>query len=172
MLVALYVGDHRDDTLLVRLGWKATRIAQRGIFRRVTHVEAILRRNPDGSVVIGSSTLRPENNGHDGVRVKHDVHLRAGSWRIFDVPSWDVAKAWAYFNEHDGWRYDKRGALGTVFPLVGHNPRKKFCNGAVGDPFIPSAHTLGPAQFAIIVSLLGYEITDEFFAARSGVASV
>jgi hypothetical protein len=168
VLVALYVGNHHGDKPLVRLGWALTRLVQRGDFRRVTHVEAILAQRPDGTVVIASSTLRPEAGVpgalHNGVRIKHGVTLKAGNWRIFDVPSWSEAKASQWFAMNAGKRYDVRGAIGTAIPFVGHDPERAFCNGALGaSAGVPSPHILGPAQFAVLVASLGIEITDQFF---------
>ena len=167
MRVALFIGDHRDDTLLVRLGWAATRLVQRGDFRRVTHVEAILEEWPDGCVTIGSATLRKENQGRNGVRVKPGVRLNPANWLMADVPQWSVERAREWFAQHVGELYDVRGAVGTAVPLVGHNPRRKFCNWAVGAPFLRAAHTFGPAQFAAICFTFGRDVTEEFFTERA-----
>ena len=128
MKVALYIGDHKADTWDVRLGWFLTRLVQKGTYSNVTHCEAILDENPDGSVTIASASIR------DGfkVRTKENVILTPGNWLIKDRTEWDVAKAEAWFIEHDGEPYDWLGAgtcwLFIVFNLPGH----WFCNAADG----------------------------------------
>lgn len=168
MLVALYIGNHSGDTLLVRLGWAATRLVQRGKYRRVTHTEMILERHPDGTVDIGSSTLRRENNGRNGVRIKERVTLKPGNWLIADVPMWDAVWSRVWFEANKGKPYDKRGAVGTAIPFVGHNPDAEFCNGADGASVgLEAAHTFGPAQFAAVCFTFGRDVTEEFFTERA-----
>lgn len=68
MKVAHYIGSHEKDTLTVRIGWWLTRFVQKGKYKQVTHSEAILAEHEDGSVTIGSSTLRKETpDGKAGV---------------------------------------------------------------------------------------------------------
>lgn len=55
MLVALFVGDHKADTLAVRLGWWLTRRAQKGAFKCVTHCEAILAGDASAATIASSS---------------------------------------------------------------------------------------------------------------------
>ena len=69
MITAHYIGDHRQDALSVRAGWWLTRLVQFGEFSHVTHSEAISCENLDGSVSIGSASVRDK-----GVRVK-TTHL-------------------------------------------------------------------------------------------------
>ena len=71
MMTAHYIGDHRQDDLLVRAGWWLTRLVQFGEFSHVTHSEAILCENLDGSVSIGSARLS-------------FVGLRLCDWRVHD----------------------------------------------------------------------------------------
>lgn len=65
MKIALYIGNHTKDNPSVRLGWWLTRLVQKGEFSDVTHVEAILAEHEDGSVTIGSASIRD-----GGVRTK------------------------------------------------------------------------------------------------------
>ena len=55
MLIAHFVGDHAKDTLLTRAGWWLTRLAQKGPYDNVTHMEAIHELHEDGSVTIASA---------------------------------------------------------------------------------------------------------------------
>lgn len=161
MKAAFYIGDHAKDDALTRIGWAATRIVQKGIYRRVTHVEAILEEHEDGSVTIGSASLRD-----GGVRTK-TVKLDPAHWIIIDVPAWDVERARLWFAEHAGERYDWRGAFVTWLPATWDRPKEWFCNEAVGasvgmvDPDIS-----GPSQFASTAASFGRDVTQEFFNSR------
>lgn len=144
MKVALYVGDHAGDDWLVRRTCRVIRWVQKGPYRMVTHVEAILEEYDDGSVKIASSSLRD-----GGVRSKQ-VKLTPGNWVIIDVPLWDVERARAWFALHDGQPYDWRGAAATQLPGYGRE-REWFCNEAVGASVgLRHPENFGPHQFASI----------------------
>lgn len=158
MLVALYIGNHRRDTLAVRAGWALTRLVQKGEFSRVTHCEAVLEQWPDGTVDLGSSSLRD-----GGVRIKSGVRLDPASWWLVDVTQWDDGAAWRWFRAHDGAPYDRRGAVATVLPGR-HQDGEFFCNEAVGAAVgLRAPNTFTPAQFAAICFTLGRNVTGRFF---------
>jgi hypothetical protein len=145
MKVVFFTGKHTKDTPSVRLGWWLTRLVQKGEFSNVTHVEAILAEHDDGSVTIGSSSLRD-----GGVRFKQ-CHLNPEHWIIVDVPQWDAAKAAQWFAEHDGEKYDWRGAFATCMPFSWGRKDEWFCNGAVAASVgFNSPEIFGPSQFAAI----------------------
>lgn len=160
MRVALYTGDHRGDGLRARLGRWAIRLAQKGRFRDVTHVEAILDELEDGRVTIASASLMD-----GGVRFK-TCRLQPGNWIVVDVFAWSTAEAILWFSAHDGQPYDVRGAIATVLP--GHRVSGEwFCNEAVGaSAGLLEPHTFTPSQFAAIALSIGRDITDAFFAER------
>jgi len=172
MLIAHYIGDHASDTLMVRLGWAATRLVQRGIYKDVTHCEAILGEQADGAVAIASATLREGGlrkdgtSAPDGVRIKHGVRLDPAHWLIADVPIWSAARAAQWFGLHEGEPYDLRGAWASALP--GHQDGYAwFCNEAVAASVgFHSPHSFGPAQWAAITFSIGRNITSEFFARR------
>ena len=109
MKVALYIGDHGADTLLVRMGCRLTRLVQKGAYGHVTHCEAIHAEHDDGTVTIASASLRD-----GGVRAKR-VRLDPAHWWIIDVPQWDVERSSDFLAETIGMKYDLRGAIATVF---------------------------------------------------------
>jgi hypothetical protein len=150
MKVALYVGDHKGDSLFVRLGWFLTRLTQRGAYRNVTHSEAILDDHPDGTTTIGSSSLR-----EGGVRMKRCT-LNRDNWMVVNVPTWSAEKAKQWFIEHEGVKYDSRGALATVLPALGGDPAKMFCHEAVGESVeFRGAALLTCSEFAEVVVHFG-----------------
>lgn len=151
MKVALYIGNHTKDEPSVRLGWWLTRLVQKGQYSNVTHVEAILAEHEDGSVTIGSSTLRKEaKNKKSGVRTKQ-TKLNPDHWIIIDVPHWDAVKAAQWFADHDGEDYDWRGAFASCMPFSWGRKNEWFCNGAVAASVDHnSPEIFGPAQFASI----------------------
>jgi hypothetical protein len=162
MKIALYIGNHKGDPWHVRAGWWITRFVQRGEFKDVTHVEAILREYDDGTVDIASSTLRKEYQGHDGVRVKR-CKLRKGNWQIFDVQQFDEGKAGQWFAWNIGRRYDQFGAVSCVF-LGGGDSDRWYCNEAVGASFgLKEPHRFSPSRFALFVASLGVDVTADFF---------
>ena len=145
MKISLYIADHKDDTLTVRLGWWLTRMGQKGEFAQVTHVETILTEHEDGSVTIGSASIRD-----GGVRTKR-CHLTPEHWIIVDVPKWSAAKARKWFADHNGEPYDTRGAFATAFPIQWAQKNHWFCNQAVGASVgMNSPEIFGPSQFAAI----------------------
>ena len=160
MLIAHFVGDHAKDTLLTRAGWWLTRLAQKGPYGNVTHMEAIHMLHADGSVVIASASLRD-----GGVRSKR-VTLDPHHWRIADVPMWDVERSKDLLSETVGQPYDWRGAAALFLP---GSPvaEQWFCSEWVLKPYIRASETFSPAQAAAIVFSLGRDVTIEFFAARN-----
>ena len=160
MRVALFIGDHSKDSLLTRLGWWITRLVQKGEYWRVTHVEAILKEHEDGSVDIGSASLRD-----GGVRIKKNVRLNPEHWIIMHVP-WNKITACQWFKEHQGAPYNTLGAFATAIPAQLSQGGQYFCNQAVGAPFMKDAHIFGPSQFAAILDTIGYDVTDSFFERR------
>ena len=160
MKVALFVGDHKGDDLLVRSGWWLTRLAQKGEYDRVTHVEAIHAEHTDGSVKIASASVRDK-----GVRGK-DVQLNPLHWRIADVRSWDVARSIELLVQTDGETYDWRGAFATCMPGSPASPHG-FCNAWVGYPFLKASATFGPHHFAAVCLSLGRDVTQDFFRSRA-----
>jgi hypothetical protein len=159
MLIAHYIGSHRGDTLLTRLGWALVRVVQRGPWRRVTHVEAIHEVHDDGTVTIASSSLR-----EGGVRSKR-VKLNPAHWLIVDVPQWDVRSSIEALEYSRGSHYDWRGAAATVLPFR-QSTKGYFCTEWVALPFLHASHLFGPAQLAAITMSLGEDITESFFAQR------
>lgn len=162
MRIALYIGDHKGDAPHVRLGWWVTRLVQKGKYKQVTHVEAILDEHEDGTVTIGSASLRD-----GGVRTKERVRLNPRHWLIADVPQWDVESAREWFIEHDGEPYDWRGAFATCMPFSWDILGQWFCNGATGaSGGLQDSEKFGPAQFAAICFSFGRDVTEEFFKTR------
>jgi hypothetical protein len=155
MIVLGYVGNHSNDTFLVRAGWAITRLVQRGEFEKVTHVEACFGFSETGCAHIGSSSLRD-----DGVRTKH-VFLTNNHWAAIDVPVWDADKSLAFIKAQSGGKYDTRGALATVL-LGAQDGARWFCNEIVGASVgLVSPEIYGPAQFmAIAASMPGAKIVD------------
>jgi hypothetical protein len=160
MLVAHYIGAHRDDTLTARIGWAAVRAVQRGPWRDVTHVEAIHEAHEDGTFTIASSSLRD-----GGVRDKR-VRLAPSHWIVVDVPQWDVRESIELLEHTRGMPYDWRGAGATVLPLRQSNGGY-FCTEWVAAPFLWASYIFGPAQLCAITMSIGRDVTDEFFARMS-----
>lgn len=155
----MYIGNHRKDAPLVRAGWWLTRKLQQGPYARVTHVEGILDEYADGSVLIGSASLRD-----GGVRDKVS-RLNRAHWIIADVSQWDVRKSHEHMERTRGNKYDARGAVASVF-LGSQDPDREFCNEHVGAPHLKASGTFSPSQFAAICLSLGQDVTAEFFEGR------
>lgn len=160
MKVALFVGDHRGDDILVRAGWAMTKLAAKGEFDKVTHVEAIHTEYTDGSVRIASASVRDK-----GVRGK-DVRLNPLHWRIADVRPWAVERSVELLTRTEGEPYDWRGAFATCMPGSPASPHG-FCNAWVGYPFLKASATFGPHHFAAVCLSLGQDVTAEFFGDRA-----
>lgn len=160
MKIALYIGNHTKDNPSVRLGWWLTRLVQKGEFANVTHVEAILAEHDDGTVTIGSASIRD-----GGVRTKR-CHLTPEHWIIVDVPRWSVTKARNWFIKHNGEKYDIRGAFASAFPIQWKQKDRWFCNEAVGaSAGVKSPEVMGPCQFSVMAIDGGKDVTEEFFNA-------
>lgn len=157
MIVLGYVGDHAQDTLLTRAGWAITRVAQRGVFEAVTHVEACFGVNSAKLAHIGSASLRD-----GGVRVKH-AWLTEGHWIAINVPTWNTDASRQFIEARIGDKYDTRGALATVL-LGGQDGARWFCNEIVGASVgLVSPEIFGPAQFmSIALSMPDAHVIDLF----------
>ena len=160
MLIAHFVGDHEKDTWLTRAGWALTRLAQKGPLDVVTHCEAIHAEHFDGSVDIASASLRD-----GGVRGKNAT-LNPLHWLITDVPVWSVQQSQAWFAEHDGEKYDVRGAWALFLPGQA-DPTRQFCTKAVAASVgIVTPECFSPAVFAAVCLSFGRDVTVDFFGAR------
>lgn len=161
MKVIFYIGDHASDDWLTRLGWWATRLVQKGTYWRVTHVEAILAENADGTVDIASASIR-----EGGVRIKKGVRLNPEHWLVAETP-WNKQTAAKWFKAHAGEKYDALGAFASCVPIQWSQPNKWFCNQAVGaSAGLVEPQVFGPSQFAAIVFTIGYDVTQQFFESR------
>lgn len=162
MKIACYIGDHAKDSIPTRIGWAGTRIVQKGLYAQVTHTEAILSVHDDGTVDIGSATLR-ENR----VRVKERVRLNPRHWLIANVPHWDVEAARAWFIEHDAERYDIRGAFASWTPIMWQRENQWFCSESIAAAVGMKTPSLyGPSLLADVAFSQGRDVTAEFFNTR------
>lgn len=157
MLIAHYIGDHADDSLLERLGVMLTRLAQKGPHSDVTHTEAIHEIHADGSVTMASSSLRD-----GGVRSK-TVRLNPLHWLITDVPQWDVQQSIDLLAATQGWPYDSRGAWALFLP-GSQSSLAYFCNKWVATPYLRASGTFSPSQFCAICMSIGSDVTRQFFS--------
>lgn len=167
MIIAHYIGSHARDAWGVRIGWAATRFAQKGPYGIVTHTEAVLAQHADGSVTIGSATLRPEAaDGGNGVRCK-SVRLVPGNWLMVDVPAFDVMRAVEWFEAHRGQRYDTRGALACLLPGKGQADRWYCTESVAASVGWQTPDAWCPAEWAAITLSIGRDVTRDFFGARN-----
>lgn len=167
MKLALYIGDHKDDTLIVRLGWWLTLATQKG--SRVTHGEAIVREHADGTVDIASATLRKETAiGKTGVRIKKNVNLQRGNWKIIDVPAFNKSSSLAWFISHDGAGYDKRGAFASILPIWWSSKDKYFCYHSICESVgLKCGEGFTGPVFEAVLLRFGKDVTEDFFNARA-----
>lgn len=164
MKAAFYIGDHAGDTPLVRAGWWITRAFQKGdVFKDCTHCEAILEEHADGTVDIGSASLR------DGAQVRTKCHVRLtpGNWLIADVPSWSRERSADWFIKHNGDPYDLLGAVASPFPVVWQGRKGRFCSEALAESAgMYSPWVWGPALLATAAFSFGRDVTEDFFRDR------
>jgi hypothetical protein len=145
MKVALYIGTHQGDGLSPKLGAMIIRFAQAGKYKNVTHAEAILEEYDDGTVLIGSSSMMD-----GGVRMKR-LALNLKNWIIVDVPHWDAIKSKAWFEKHNGEKYDVRGAVASVLPWFATQNNRWFCNESISESVgFETGDRFDPSQFAAI----------------------
>ena len=159
MKVAFYVGNHRADGIMARIGWAITRLVQKGPYSHITHCEAIHAEHADGTVTIASASVRD-----GGVRSKR-TKLNPAHWWIVDVPQWDVEQSIDFLTHTAGMKYDWRGAVATVF-LGSQQTARWFCNEHVSAPFLRASGTFGPNHLTAICLSLGRDVTAEFFESR------
>jgi len=159
MKLAFYIGEHANDSLLTRAGWWITRLAQKGPYSHVTHVEAIHHEHADGSVFLASSSLRD-----GGVRLKRTT-LDPANWLIVNVPQWEVSRSIELYQKTLDQPYDWRGALATVLPGK-QTANRWFCNEWVAYPYLKSASNFGPHHLAAVCLSIGQDVTTNFFNVR------
>jgi hypothetical protein len=165
MIVLGYIGAAKEKTFSARIGWALIRLVQTGrTYYRVTHTELLI----DGdcnAADIASATLLDSG----GVRIKLDVALNPAHWMAVDLP--DTADrnpqtAAAWFFKHEGQRYDRRGAPGSVLMGIGQADNEWFCNEACGAALRQTdPHKMPPAGFmAWVMDQPGArDVTAEFF---------
>lgn len=174
-LIAFYTGDHAGDGLAARLGVAIIRWAQKGAaFADASHCEQILAIHGDGTVDIGSATLRREHpvTGKNGVRVKRHVALNPAHWRVYWCPQsgamFDPDTAHGVLARQDGKRYDLWGAVASAVLRVRQQANRWFCSeivlACVG---LQDAWQFTPARAEAVVASYGQDITTEFFKART-----
>lgn len=164
MIVLGYIGDHKKDTLSVRLGWWLTRAAQSGEYKQITHTESVLEGDNYKQCIIASSSAR--NGGVRQKQITPEFHLTKGHWVAINVPTWNVSLARQWFAENETLGYDWWGAVGSVLPFINSNSDKWFCNAASGAPFIKTPKQFSPSEFwALALSIPNaQDITDQFFS--------
>ena len=160
MIILGYVGDHKKDTIPVRLGWWFTRLVQTGPYKKITHTESVLNGSNYKRCTIASASVRD-----GGVRVKADIALTKGNWIAVDVPNWDIGLALEWFIAQRGCPYDWLGAIGSVLFFLRGEEGKWFCNEATGAPYIQTPEQYPPSKFwAIAMSMPGArDVTTDFF---------
>lgn len=116
MRTAWYIGDHKKDTLLARVGYWLIRFGQvRQRFGGHTHVEAIIS-GPWWNATIIGATRRKEDGAC--VRIK-TTGLTPGNWLILDVPAWDHAEFMKRAKPLLGTPYSDVGAAASASMFVG-----------------------------------------------------
>lgn len=167
MIHLVYVGNHKNDSLSVRLGWRITRLAQSGEYRRVTHTECVLAGNHYTNCTIASASLRD-----GGIRIKQNVALTHGNWMAFDVPSHNEMTASNWFQVHLGEKYNMLGAIATKIAGLRWLALKLggwFCNWACLESCgVLWAHKETPSQSIerLVKDHGAIDVTDIFFKVK------
>ena len=172
MLVIGYIGDHKKDGLMARIGWGLIRLGQTGQhFGKVTHTEAVLM-GPWYHCTIASATVRDGSQ----VRIK-TTDLNPGHWIVLNVPAWDVVQSAKWFEKHAGTPYSKLGAASSasmlaaiLIRMAGVQVTKlgQWCSRCIPESQdVKGAADMSPSElFALAWALPGTtEVTDKFFAA-------
>lgn len=174
-MIAFYIGDHAGDGLAARLGVAIIRWTQKGAaFADATHCEQIVALHPDGTVDIGSATLRREHpsTGKNGVRVKKGVRLNPAHWRVYWCPQrgeglFDPDAARGLLERQDGKRYDLWGAVASAVLRVRQEANRWFCSEIVlACAGYLDAWQFTPARAEAVIASQGHDITADFFKAR------
>ncbi len=163
MIILGYIGDHKKDTLSVRLGWFLIRLVQSGKYKRITHTESVLEGDHYKNCIMASSSARDH-----GVRTKvitPEAHLTKGHWVAVNVPTWDANDAAIWFYNNRGKAYDWWGAAASVLFFLRGCLDKFFCNESCAAPFVPTPEQYTPSKFwAIAMAMPGaQDITESFF---------
>jgi hypothetical protein len=173
-VIACYIGDHDGDGLAAKAGVWVIRWAQRGaMFADTTHLEQVLALHADGTVDIGSATLRREHpvTGGNGVRIKQRVRLTRGHWRIYfckhQGPLFDPARPAQVLAAEDGKRYDLSGAVASAVLRIRQAVGRWFCSEIVMHiaGFL-DAWIFTPARAEAVIASYGVDVTEQFFNER------
>jgi hypothetical protein len=167
MIILGYIGDHKKDDILVRLGWFITRVMQTGKYKRVTHTECVHAGDSYKLCTIASSSSRDK-----GVRTKENVNLTKGNWIALDVPSWSIEPSKAWFKAYDKCPYDWLGAVGTKLHFLRnlhYSVERFFCNETTPKA-LPVSYIANPQEYtpSELFEILEYDfkavdVTDLFF---------
>ena len=169
--IIFYTGDHVGDGLAARLGVAIIRWAQKGaLFEDTAHCEQVLAVHADGTVDIGSATLRREHptTGWDGVRVKRHVRLNPNHWRVYRCDQtgrlFDPETARQVLQRQDGKGYDLFGAVASAVIRVAQSDIRWFCSEIVmACAGFVDAWQFTPARAEAVIASYGRNITTEFF---------
>lgn len=85
-------------------------------------------------LIFSNGTAASSSAKDNGVRFVENFreHLDAPEdWDIIELPDHYAANAWAWFEKHEGERYDIFGNVHFVISIVGGARRKWFCSEAV-----------------------------------------
>lgn len=166
MIYLIYIGNHKKDTLPVRVGWAITRLVQTGEFKRATHVECIHEGLDYRSCTIASSSARD-----GGVRTKvihENAPLTKGHWMAFYVAEHELWKSKRWFAEYNNEPYSWIGAVATKLTFLQWLTLLLpgfFCNWACLAAFIPSSYKDTPSQSCerLVRDHRAIDITEQFF---------
>jgi len=109
-----------------------------------SHCELVI-----GGVCWSASARDGAPGKRNGVRGKV-IDLASGRWDVIELPAdLDEAAALAWFQAHNGSRYDWAGVFRFVLPLLPHRQDQWFCSEACGAALgIANPHELSPATLA------------------------
>lgn len=170
MIVLGYIGNHRKDGFMARLGWGLIRLGQsKHRFGKVTHTEAVLC-GQWWNCTIASATARDDAT----IRIK-TTELNPEHWIVLDVPLWDREKSETWFKANVGTPYSKLGAAASASMLVAMVldiakvdvlTLGSWCSRAVPESVgVQGAEDLSPSEvFTLAWALPGtVDITVQFF---------
>ena len=137
---------------------------QSGPHKLVTHMECVLSGDNYKNCEIASSSARD-----GGVRIKPNVALTQGHWRVLELAKFDAEKSRPWFEVNRGEPYSWIGAAATkltVFQFLALAMRGFFCNWAcLASCGLYDAYKETPSESVdrLVRDFGAIDITEQFF---------
>lgn len=133
--------------------YKATKSGLAGLYNRGVRI-VTKGRYSHCEIIFSGGSSASSSFADNGVRFKR-IKYSADKWDIFDLPDHLEHRAWKWFVEHEGEKYDVLGNVHFLIPIVGDDKQKWCCSEACAQALgIDGAWRFHPNALACFVKFI------------------